>query len=163
MLFYMLPCFLKFIETKKNLLQPIIWTGFMERLQVMYNLRFGDITFRGVSYPSKSIQSNSLIFCYRSISMNSTTDGIVSVVVINRCSCMTNYPYNLSVKIRFVLGLGVLLLNSRLHHLCFLLSHSKLTAKLRTVDRFITPRCHFLKTEGNSFLLLLHHCLPGVD
>ena len=55
MLFYMLPCFLKFIETKKNLLQPIIWTGFMERLQVMYNLRFGDITFRGVSYPSKSI------------------------------------------------------------------------------------------------------------
>ena len=56
MLFYMLPCFLKFIETKKNLLQPIIWTGFMERLQVMYNLRFGDITFRGVSYPSKSIK-----------------------------------------------------------------------------------------------------------
>lgn len=38
-------CSLKSIRTKKSPLQPIISTGFMEKLQVMYNLRFGDYQY----------------------------------------------------------------------------------------------------------------------
>ena len=38
-------CSLKSIQTRKNPLKPIISAGFMERLQVMYILRFGDYQY----------------------------------------------------------------------------------------------------------------------